>query len=48
MQKIVGVKRSDDKNIYYFVDELDLVQGDKVVADFEEFQTIGTVSKVGV
>lgn len=48
MQKIVGVKRSDDKNIYYFVDELDLVQGDKIVADFEEFQTIGTVSKVGV
>ena len=48
MQKIVGVKRSDDKNIYYFIQNEELVSGDKIVADFEDFQTIGTVSKVGV
>ena len=48
MQKIVGLKRSEDKNIYYFLQDEELVVGDKVVADFEEFQTIATVSKVGV
>ena len=48
MQKIVGVKRSDDKNIYYFLQDNDYVVGDKVIVDFEEFQTVATVSKVGL
>ena len=46
MQKIVGVKRSDDKNIYYFSHNLELVQGDKVVVNFDEFQTVATVVRV--
>lgn len=48
MQKIVGVRRSDDKNIYYFLQEEDLENGDKIVADFEEFQTVATVCRLGV
>ena len=48
MQKIVGVRRSDDKNIYYFLQEEDLENGDKIVADFDEFQTIATVCRPGV
>lgn len=46
MQKIVGVKRCDDKNIYYFSHNLELKQGDKVVANFDEFQTVAIVSRV--
>lgn len=46
MQKIVGVKRSDDKNIYYFSHSLELNQGDKVVVNFDEFQTIATVVRI--
>ena len=48
MQKIVGLRRSGDKNIYYFLQDEDYVVGDKVVATFEEFQTVGTVVKTGV
>lgn len=48
MQKIVGLKRSGDKNLYYFIPKEDYVLGDKVVAQFEEFQTIGTVTKLGI
>lgn len=43
MQKIVGVRRADDKNIYYFSCEKDLNVGDKVVVNFDEFQTVATV-----
>lgn len=43
MQKIVGVRRADDKNIYYFSYEKDLNMGDKVVVNFDEFQTVATV-----
>lgn len=43
MQKIVGVRRADDKNIYYFSCEKDLNVGDRVVVNFDEFQTIATV-----
>ena len=39
MQKIIGVKRADDKNIYYFSHNNDLNVGDKIVANFDEFQT---------
>lgn len=48
MQKIVGIKKSEDKNIYYFLQNIDVSVGDKVVADFGEFLTIGTVCKVDV
>ena len=43
MQKIVGIRRSGDKNIYYFTAADEYKSGDKVVVDFEEFQTVGTV-----
>ena len=46
MQKIVGVRRSDDKNIYYFSHNAELEVGDKVVVNFEEFQTVATVVRV--
>lgn len=48
MQKIVGVRRSEDKNIYYFLQDMELSIGDKLVVDFEDFQTIGTVVRLGV
>ena len=43
MQKIIGIRRSGDKNIYYFTATEEYKSGDKVVVDFEEFQTVGTV-----
>ena len=46
MQKIVGVKRCDDKNIYYFSHVENLKQNDKVVVDFDEFQTVATVVRI--
>lgn len=46
MQKIVGVKKADDKNIYYFSHNVDLNVGDKVVANFDEFQTVATVVRI--
>ena len=46
MQKIVGVRRSDDKNIYYFLNTSDLKIGDKVVANFDEFLTVATVVRL--
>ena len=36
MQKIIGIKRSGDKNLYYFTTSEDLKVGDKVVVDFED------------
>lgn len=49
MQKIVGVKRSNDKDLYFYLQNIDdLKLGDKVVCDFDEFETVATVSKVGI
>lgn len=45
MQKIAGVKRLGDKNIYYFLQETDYEIGDRVVVDFDEFQTIANICK---
>ncbi len=47
MQKIVGIKREGDKDIYYFLENIEVKEGDKVVVQFEEFQTVGTVVRVG-
>lgn len=49
MQKIVGVRREKDKTLNFFIqgtEELKL--GDKVVVDFDDFQTVATVSKLGM
>ena len=46
MQKIVGVRRVDDKNIYYFSTSTELKLDSKVVVNFDEFQTIATVVRV--
>lgn len=46
MQKIVGVRRVDDKNIYYFTAGVELELDSKVVVNFDEFQTIATVVRV--
>ena len=48
MQKVIGVKRVGDKNLYYFTTDKECVTGDKVVVDFEEFQTIATVTRADV
>ena len=48
MQKVIGVKRSGDKNLYYFTTDKECKMGDKVVVDFEEFQTIATVARFDV
>ena len=48
MQKIVGVKRNEDKNIYYFLQDEDYTVGEKLVVDFDDFQTIATVVKIGL
>ena len=45
MQKIAGVKRLGDKNIYYFLQDSDYQIGDRVVVDFDEFQTITSICK---
>ena len=46
MQKIIGVKKADDKNIYYFSHGQELCVGDKIVANFDEFQTVATVVRI--
>ena len=46
MQKIVGIRRSGDKNLYYFTTTEEYKIGDKVVVDFDEFQTVGTVARL--
>ena len=48
MQKVIGVKRNGDKNTYYFLDSEECTIGTKVVASFDEFQTVGTVTRVNV
>lgn len=45
MQKIAGVRRAGDKNIYYFLQNEDYEIGDRVVVDFDEFQTVASVCK---
>lgn len=46
MQKIVGVRRSGDKNLYFFLPNEEYNVGDKVVVQFDDFQTVATVVKV--
>ena len=46
MQKIVGVRRVDDKNIYYFSTGVELELDSKVVVNFDEFQTLATVVRI--
>ena len=46
MQKIVGVRRVDDKNIYYFSTSTELELESKVVVNFDEFQTVATVVRI--
>lgn len=49
MQKIVGVRRFKDKEIYYFLANIDdLKLDDKLVVNFDDFQTIVTVCKLGL
>lgn len=48
MQKIVGVKRKNDRDIYYFTQPFELNLGDKVVVDFDEFETVAEVVKIGL
>lgn len=48
MQKIISVKHYGDKSVYNFVDNLGLKEGDKVVFSIDDFETIGTVSRVGI
>lgn len=44
MQKIVGVKRINDRDLYYFLQNIDdLKVGDKLVVEFDEFETIAEV-----
>ena len=48
MQKIVTAKRIGDKNTYYFLQNDEIKTGDKIVVDFEEFQTVLTVLKTDI
>jgi len=41
MQKVIGVRKDFDKDIYYFLSNEDIKVGDKVVINIDEFQTIG-------
>lgn len=49
MQKIVGVRRFKDKEIYYFLQNIDdLKLNDKLVVNFDDFQTVVSVCKLGL
>lgn len=48
MQKIVSVKKYNDKNLYLFKTDIELNLAQKVVVEFEDFQTIGEVVKLDV
>ena len=49
MQKIVGVRRFKDREIYYFLQNIgDLKLGDRLVVNFDDFQTIVSVVKLGL
>ncbi len=46
MQKVVGVKKDFDKDIYYFLANENIKVGDKVVVNIDDFQTLATTLKV--
>lgn len=49
MQKIVGVRRFKDREIYYFLQNIeDLKLGDRLVVNFDDFQTVVSVVKLGL
>ena len=49
MQKIVGVRRYKDREIYYFLQNIDdLRLRDKLVVNFDDFQTVVEVVKLGL
>ena len=43
MQKVVGVKKDFDKDIYYFLTSENVKIGDKVIVNIDEFQTVAVV-----
>ena len=46
MQKVIGVKKEFDKDIYYFKTIDDLKVGDSVVVSIDDFQTIAKVKLI--
>lgn len=49
MQKIVGVRRYKDREIYYFLQNIeDLKLKEKLVVNFDDFQTVVEVVKLGL
>lgn len=48
MQKIIGVRRAGDKEVYFFLQTFECEIGTRVVVDFDEFLTIATVVKTDV
>ena len=48
MQKIMEVKRDGEKTPYHFLWQEGILCGDRVVVDFEEFQTVCEVLKTEI
>ncbi len=48
MQKVIEIKRVTDKTPYFFLDSTNSEVGDRVVVNFDEFQTIATVTKTDI
>lgn len=49
MQKIVGVKKYKEKCLSFFLENIeDLKVGDKLVVDFDDFQTVVEVARLGM
>ena len=48
MQKVIEIKRITDKTPYFLLDLANSEVGDKVVVNFDEFQTIATVTKTDI
>lgn len=49
MQKIVGVKRFGDRDTYFFLQNIeDLSLNDRVLVQFDEFETIAMVTKLNI
>ncbi len=46
MQKIIGVKRTGDKSLYFFLPNDNYNVGDRVVVQFDDFLTVATVALV--
>jgi len=46
MQKVVGIKKDFDKDIYYFLANENVKVGDKVIVNIDDFQTLATIFKV--